>query len=330
MEDEMVGDEKRKEEPFAKEKDKETIKILVVDDEVNLSRVLSEVLSDAGYYVEVANTGREALDRFKESSFDIAITDLKMPDIDGMEILKKLKTVDPEICVVMLTGYSTVESAVEAMKAGAYDYISKPFNIEELKLIIEKAVERRNLGRQAKEKEYYRELSITDGLTKIYNHRYFHEALTRELKRARRYPQPVTLILMDLDDFKLYNDSWGHLMGDKLLTQLALLLSKNVRETNIVARYGGEEFAVIMPETDKEEGLAMAKRVMAVIDSTKFERDDVFPAGRLAVSMGLAAYPEDSLSKNGLIQAADDALYEAKREGKHRICVYRGSSKQQE
>ena len=151
------------------------------------------------------------------------------------DLLRKIKKVDSDISVIVVTGYSTVETAVDAMREGAYDYINKPFNAEEIKIVVSKAIERRVLVKGVREKEYYKELSITDGLTQLYNHRYFYELLTREIVRAKRYPQSISLLMIDIDNFKIYNDAHGHLAGDKVLRKVATVLRGAVRAADFVA-----------------------------------------------------------------------------------------------
>ena len=151
------------------------------------------------------------------------------------------------------------------MKLGAYDYICKPFELEEMKVIIERAVERQRLLLASRMVEHYKHLSITDGLTKVYNHRYFHEFLDRELQRTRRNVSTFTLMFADVDNFKQYNDVNGHLAGDEILRELAPIFVNTTRKTDFVARYGGEEFAVILPDTVNGGGLRVALQIMQAI-----------------------------------------------------------------
>jgi len=160
-------------------------------------------------------------------------------------------------------------------------------------------------------------LSITDGLTGLYNHRHFQEQLGVEVKRAQRYDLNLSLIMIDLDHFKEFNDSYGHLEGDSLLRKIAQILKSSLRETDFVARYGGEEFAVILPETNKEGASIAAERVRATIGEQTFGET----GAKMTVSLGVASYPEDACLRADLIKKADDALYRAKREGRNRTCL---------
>jgi len=160
-------------------------------------------------------------------------------------------------------------------------------------------------------------LSLTDGLTGLYNHRHFQEQLEVEVKRAQRYDLNVSLIMIDLDHFKEFNDSYGHLEGDSLLRKISQILKSSLRETDFVARYGGEEFAVILPETNKEGASIAAERIRKTINEQTFGEGGV----KMTISLGVASYPDDACLRADLIKKADEALYQAKREGRNRTCL---------
>jgi diguanylate cyclase (GGDEF)-like protein len=168
--------------------------------------------------------------------------------------------------------------------------------------------------------EETKHLSLTDELTGLANHRAFDTRLAEEILRAQRYQHPLALIMADIDHFKHYNDAHGHPQGDILLHQLAEVLKSGVRETDFVARYGGEEFAIILPETEKFGALTVAKKIQMGIASHAFPLEESQPGGRLTLSLGLAAYPEDMSNPSDLIQKADQALYRAKQSGRNQIC----------
>ncbi|MFQ5735761.1 MAG: diguanylate cyclase [Thermodesulfobacteriota bacterium] len=164
-----------------------------------------------------------------------------------------------------------------------------------------------------------KELAITDGLTDVYNHRHFFELLDAEIKRAARYNHPFSLVMADIDHFKAYNDHNGHPEGDKVLKGVAACFTDGVREQDIVARYGGEEFTLILPETGKSEAIVVAERIRKLVQDAPFPNRESQPGGRLTASFGVAAYPVDAVDARGLMEAADNALYEAKRAGRNRV-----------
>lgn len=161
------------------------------------------------------------------------------------------------------------------------------------------------------------ERAITDGLTKLYNHRYFQESLERDIRRAERYKHPVSMIMSDIDRFKNYNDLFGHPRGDKALTTVADILRRMVRETDMIARYGGEEFAIILPETSKQDALRVARKICMTVEADEIFGEETLPGGKFTISCGVATFPDDALTKQGLIDQADRALYKAKNSGRN-------------
>lgn len=162
-------------------------------------------------------------------------------------------------------------------------------------------------------------LSITDGLTGLYNHRYFYDRLKDEMERASRYNRPLSLILLDIDYFKHYNDTHGHMAGDMILREVAKCLISGVRDVDIVARYGGEEFAVIVPEVDCAGATILAERIREIVASKPFPQKETQPNGNLTISCGVASFAEASDKIETLIKSADDALYRAKETGRNRV-----------
>jgi len=186
------------------------------------------------------------------------------------------------------------------------------------RIIISKNMQLQDLTEelQAKNKQLAR-LSVTDGLTGLYNYRYFQQRLVEEMVRARRRGSPLTLLMIDVDYFKLYNDRHGHPMGDRVLRELGSLLQESVRQSDVVARYGGEEFAIILPDTDTDEGLVIAERLRENVEARSFWGEEDQPKGRLTVSVGIATYPTNAADVDELVKRADKALYKAKERDKN-------------
>ena len=207
------------------------------------------------------------------------------------------------------------------MKAGAYNYINQPFNLDELKIVVRHALERQKLQEEVKEKRHFEEMAIMDGLTQVYNRAYFDELIKREEDRARRYPQKFSLLMIDLDDFKKYNDLYGHPGGDKVLRHLGQFFMQRIRTTDFVARYGGDEFAIITPHTDKTNASVLASSLLSMTGRELIRLDESVQFS-VTVSIGLATFLDDASSGEGLIKSADKALYEAKKLGKNRMCLF--------
>jgi diguanylate cyclase (GGDEF)-like protein len=167
--------------------------------------------------------------------------------------------------------------------------------------------------------QHTRELSFTDELTKVFNRRYFNQRFEREMQRAQRYGRTLSLIMLDIDHFKTFNDTHGHLWGDQILKQVAQILEKSLRKADILARFGGEEFVVLLPEIDKEHGRKVAEKLRRAIERTDFPNAATQPLGRLTISLGLAAFPEDAKEAEALLDHADQGLYLAKSRGRNQI-----------
>ena len=296
-------------------------KILVVDDEESVRHTITELLEIKNFCVTATESAEHALKLLEQTAFDLVLSDLLMPKIDGIALAKTIKEMGLKVPVVVMTGYASIETAVESMKAGASDFITKPFNLDQITIVINRTLENKKLHQLAQEREYFEHLSNTDGLTELYNHRYFQNILNIEVERERRYKRPLSLLMIDIDDFKSCNDKHGHLMGDVVLQQVGTLVKKSTRGCDYVARYGGEEFAVILPETTKQEALVVAERIRASIAEHLFTTSTGKSIGNVTVTIGLSSFPEDAQERVALIDKADQRLYQGKTLGKNRICV---------
>ena len=469
--------------------------ILIIEDEESLCQILTDILKTEGYEITQAGSGSEAISKSKETSFNLVLSDINLPDGDGLEILGRIKEDNEDICAIIMTGYASVKTAVAAIEKGVYDYLTKPLDMRRLKDVIAKGLERQRLQTENKdllkrlkyenekletilqveegastilnlnelaqfvidkigqviackraslmvveENEYlvikaarglsdeiikntrikigegisgsvaqsgkpllveniethptlHRDsdpryasksflsipliyqgkvigiintidkissfngcppifnqsdlmflstianyvaiaienaklfeeksyLAITDHLTRLYNQRYFQEQLETEVKRIKRYPRPLSLIMIDIDHFKNYNDTCGHLMGDTVLKEVANIFKSHIRETDIAARYGGEEFCVILPDTEVDGAVALAEKIREAVEERPFESEQSQPNGRLTISCGVASFQESMKEKDELIKRADEALYAAKHAGRNRVCVH--------
>ncbi len=315
---------------------KNKIRILLVDDDDVLLSVISIQLGKHDFDITTASSGEEALNIFRESSFQLLITDIVMPGMSGIELLKEVKRINPETEVIIITSYASVENTISALRFGAYDYLIKPFKNHELvSVIVNRAAEKirltadkkillDNLMAYKEELEYLNKVlhkrSICDGLTGLYNHQYFQEAGAKELAKSSRYERPLSLIFIDVDYFKEYNDQNGHIAGDDALKKIADLIKRRLRDSDIIARYGGEEFVALLPETTKEQALIIAETLREMIAAYPFPGSENQPKMTVSVSMGISGYPDDGNDLASLIREADNALYRAKDSGRNTIC----------
>jgi two-component system, cell cycle response regulator len=295
--------------------------IAIVDDDAAIRRLVRLVLRRAGYETLEYTTGEEARAALQHDRWDLVILDRRLPDMDGVNLAEELKA-NPEFrtrYIIMLTGEDEQEDKVEGLELGADDYITKPFQYPELLARIRAGKRIVDLQKELLETNKRLELlSITDGLTKLHNHRYFQDELSRAFEESQRYQRPLSLAMIDIDFFKKINDTYGHAVGDDVLKRSAALYRSSVRSTDLVARYGGEEFAVMMPETSLQDGIAFAEKIRHLVESTSLETQ----AGPITatVSIGVASVPHSRIhSAKELIVAADKALYRAKRGGRNQV-----------
>jgi diguanylate cyclase (GGDEF)-like protein len=293
-------------------------KILVVDDEQDICTLISGYLSGEGYTVTTALNVEEGLRQFKEEAPELVITDIKMPGRSGIDLLRDIKAGDPSMDVIVLTGHSDELTAIDCLHFGAYDYLLKP--LEELELLlasIQRAIQKRRLeARNLQLVKALEEMAIRDPLTGIYNHRHMHTCLSEEIARSLRYEHPFSIMMTDIDRFKQVNDAYGHLVGDFILKRMVRLLDEHMRLTDTIFRYGGEELIILLPETEKNEAMLVADRLLDTIRSHTFDCDG--HRVRITISIGSAMFPEEARDIPTLIGLADRRLYRAKKLGRDR------------
>ena len=296
--------------------------ILVVDDNSDDGLLLEQNLAQTGHSrrLHFCRATCDAQDILLTSHYDIILTDHRPPGIDAFTLLKFLEHNELPTPVLILTAQGSEKLAAEAIKQGAYDYLTK----EEvcggsIAHILETVIERRTLKEEAKTAhEKLKRMAVQDSLTNVYNRRFFQERLEQEFARSRRYHRSLSLIMIDIDNFKNVNDRAGHLGGDAALTKVAGTLVDAVRRVDIVARYGGDEFGIILPETDLHAALRLAHRLRERVVEHSLTLDDEI--GRLTASIGVAALSRDIEKPHDLLARADQALYQAKATGRNRVC----------
>ena len=313
-------------------------RVLVVDDEETIRRLIAQVLEETGYDVVQASSGEKGLELYRLDPFQLIVTDIYMDKMTGLDLLKEVKTLDPDVLVVVITSNASLETAMDALRAGAYDYLIKPFeDIEMISPVVNRARDHAKLASSNRAlMEYMRRNALElerinvkltdranrDELTGLSNHRFFRETLNKELARSKRHDRTFSLIFMDIDHFKNYNDSHGHLAGDELLKEVGRILDGECRESTMAARYGGEEFVLLLPETDRDGAEATAERMRQKVEQHKFTGRETQPLGCITLSMGVATFPESGTESTMLLDHADKALYQSKRGGRNRVSVW--------
>jgi diguanylate cyclase (GGDEF)-like protein len=280
------------------------LKVLIVDDEETVGNLLVSLLSNRGYECQTAKDGIEALEKIKNNSFDSAVIDVVMPIMDGITLTKELLKLYPKFPIMIMTGHADEHSAESAIAAGAREFMKKPFSIEEFILRFDKMM------RDHKEEEALLALSLTDELTGLYNRRRFFVLTEQYLKVAIRTKKRSLLLYIDMDDLKWINDHCGHKEGDRALTDLARILKRTFRESDIIARIGGDEFVVLLESTPENDEILMTR----LYENIKDCNAKGLRPYKLSISVGSAQYdPENPISLDELLSKADALMYAQKR-----------------
>jgi len=294
----------------------EPVKVLLAEDDPTQRLVLEHLVRKAGYVVETVPDGESALARILEETFDILITDLDMPGLDGSCLCQRIReaSLAHYLYILMLTAHAGEKDLAAGLEAGADDFVRKPANSIELLARLKNGSRIVKLQREA-----YRN-SITDALLGVFNRRYLIHQLRCEVWRAHRYQRPLTLLMVDLDHFKQINDRFGHSAGDQVLVGFARKTRSLIRESDWFARFGGEEFVIVLPETPLGVAEQVAEKVRRELEAAPF----LLASGehRVTASFGVAALTLGSDEDSDVVLGrADKALYLSKQQGRNRITV---------
>ncbi len=298
-------------------------RVLVVDDSALIRAILVDSLYEQGYDVVEAEDGTEALEVCAVDPPDVLLLDVVMPGLSGLEVLDRLQA-HPDLLhvpVVCLTGRSDVHDIVEAMQRGAHDYLRKPFETSELLARLSSALRVKRLSDELRARNAELErVSRTDGLTGLLNRRAVEEVLHAQLAHAARHRLPLSVLMIDLDEFKRVNDTHGHAAGDQVIVEVSARLRAGLREADVVGRWGGEEFLAVLPLTDPDAALALASRLCAEVAATP-----VVLQGGVALPVGVSIGScGDLRDEDLLLRRADEALYRAKATGRGRAVAAEG------
>ena len=292
--------------------------VLIVDDVAKNLQLLGNILKKENYRIAAANNGKQAVAIAGDTSPDLILLDIMMPEMDGFEACRKLKNIPEtkDIPIIFLTAKVETADIIKGFKAGAVDYVIKPFNSYELLARVKAHLELKISKDLLEEKNKLLEiLSITDGLTGLYNHRYIVDALSSRITEATRYRKPLSIGMFDIDYFKKINDKYGHVFGDEVLIKISSVIEETIRKVDIAGRYGGEEFLIVIPDTDSSGAYKTAERIRESIEKIKWDKDGL----KVTISGGVCEFKDEDSGK--LITKADKLLYKAKESGRNRIEV---------
>jgi two-component system cell cycle response regulator len=290
-------------------------KVLIVDDAPDTVEIIKKLLVFEGYEVLTTSSGEEGVKKVEQEKPEIVLLDISLPGIDGNEALRRIRKVDSIVSVIMLTAFATVDNAISALKEGASDFIKKPFENEHLVHLVNQCLEKyQTLKEKGRLEEEVQRLSITDDLTGLYNYRHFYKTLELEIARLKRQRTSLSLLMFDMDNFKRYNDLYGHLEGDKVLKKVGEVVNRLIRsQVDSGYRYGGDEFAVLLVGATLDQAMPIAERLRISIEQAGF-RD-------ISVSIGVTEfYPDYNLRE--FVRLADDSLYAAKHSGGNRVYAH--------
>lgn len=312
--------------------------ILIVDDDESTCRMLALFFGKKGYETETARTGREALEKAQGRFFNVTLLDIRPPDMEGVEIIGSLKEMHPDMVIIMVTAYASLETAIRSLNDGASAYLTKPLNMDRVLTVVTESIKKQHLvmehrrlyeeskpelAERKQAKETIRHLAYYDSLSGLPNRKLFNERLNLELAHAQRNQQKLAVMWLNLDRFKDVYDTLGQSVGDKLLQAVGKRLTSLLRKGDTVARMGGDEYLMLLPEI---AGIAdVAKIAQKVLEAIR--KPFVFDGHELhiTISIGVAIYPNDGGDADTLIENADTAMYRAKSQGRDNYQCYSGT-----
>lgn len=306
------------------------MKVLIVDDSKAIRTYIAECIGALGHQPYYAENGIEAVEFVKSNAVDLIMMDVEMPDMNGFEATEKIRELLKEdwVPIIIITNNIDEDAYTEGILAGADAYVPKPIKPLHLQLQImamQRIYDTRQKLKAAQQQlleanEKLLKISMIDELTSLENRRSFNQHLDTQFGLAKREKNPLSVIICDVDYFKIYNDSYGHAEGDDCLRRVAdALASVPSRPTDMVCRYGGEEFTLILPNTDLQGGLLIAEKVRQAVLTADIPHKGSKIASQVTISLGLATYTGQFKTGEDITKAADEALYRAKDQGRNRL-----------
>jgi diguanylate cyclase (GGDEF)-like protein len=307
------------------------MKIVIADDDAVSRLVLCKALEALNFEVTALADGLEAWEQLRSGEAQVVITDWMMPMLDGLDLCRRIRVRGahgPYVYVILLTARHSREDRLLALQAGADDLLAKPLDRDELEARLNVARRIINMEEQLRSRSVelermhaeleerntqLAEIASSDGLTGLKNHRFFRESLEDQFVIARRRGLPLSVVMIDVDQFKSFNDSFGHPAGDDVLREVAKILRSCVRDHDVVARYGGEEYAVLLPATDVQASRILGERLRVAIESHPW------PLRPITISLGVSTMQPRLLVATGLLDQADRSLYQSKAGGRNRV-----------
>ena len=292
-------------------------RVLVADDDAEFRDLLVRRAKKMGLSVVEVDDGDAAMEILERERFDLIVSDMYMPGHTGLEVIQEAQKKYPDIHAIILTASATVETAIEALRSGVYDYLTKPLeSLSDFEMTVSRALEHAHLVREnARLFKEVQRLAVTDGLTGLFNRHKLDEALANEFERARRYKRPLSIAMIDMDGLKEINDTYGHAAGDAALKIVGDAIQSQIRRVDMPARFGGDEFIILLPEVELESAMKIAQRICDKIKPADGHQD------MFTVSGGVAQLRDEHASTEDFIRSVDEALYRAKRAGGQQVMM---------
>lgn len=297
--------------------------VLIIDDSPTVREKVIRTLKDVDLFTHYreACDGLEGFKSLMDCPTDLVLCDVEMPRMDGFKFLQMVNARHElqGIPIIMLTGILDFGSKIKGLDLGAIDYLTKPFDGGELVARVRVQLKIKTLQDELKKaNELLTRLTNTDDLTGLYNRRYLTDTLSNEFVRAQRYQDNLTLVIFDIDHFKVINDNFGHQNGDTVLAAVSAAAQHGLRPYDVAARYGGEEFVLVIPGATLAEGVTVAERLRKSVQALTF--DPPLQGAKVTISLGVASYPAAPVADiASLFHLADQALYRAKQTGRNRV-----------
>ena len=318
-----------------------SLKVLYVEDNEEARLAVGELLSCFFDHIVTAVDGVDGLEKFENGDFDLLVSDIKMPRMNGVDMAKTIKAMSPNIAIVIVTAHQESEYLLECIRCSVDGYLLKPISIQALEEVIFKIANQLYCTRAAQEYEIHlteevkkrtQELELAqkelinmvnkDPMTGLYNRRYFNEVANSLLKITKREGKDLSVLMLDIDKFKEVNDTYGHLVGDAILKELALMMMHLTRESDIIVRFGGEEFIILLPNTDEKGAVAIAKKIRENIAMTELQIEGN-KSIKITVSIGVATcYCDADTDIDQIVHRVDVAMYDAKKSGRNKVVLY--------
>jgi len=312
-----------------------TMRVLFVEDNKDAREAIYDLLSNFFDMIVTASNGKEGIKTFNSQDFDLIITDINMPVMNGIEMIKEIRKDNPLIAIIALTAHQEFDYMFETINLSVDGYLLKPLDYKLFQVLLSRIT--KALYNVKKNKEYEEhleelvkqksqellELANKDPLTNLYNRRYFNETSSLLFNLSKREKSNLTTLMIDIDYFKAINDTYGHLTGDKVLKNMADNLLQIIRETDVAIRFGGEEFIILLPNTALQGAKSIAQKICKTIAKEKIMSLNDNTSFQYTVSIGITICDcENDIDIDNLIQRSDEALYRAKNAGRNQVVVY--------